>query len=281
MKKGMFITMGTSLFHSATWEPGAGALAGLQKYEEWTSPDLLKSPEKRLSSASATEVRNSLKILLKAENAEEWWGYAARDLAHGDPNPNTLMRFSAELTTVLKLAQEEPAKSDKLSDFLSSYDEILLAFDPDNKDQGPNLPKIASYHLYSYLSHLGKSRIVLQAIPGLSDPSPATLLDDPNRGLRKLARIVAEAGARNEQMDFILSGGYKIYGIFLHPLLREERRNFRLIYLHEEGSKLLVITKSPVLESAPMQSEETVPSEETQKRILSLLDNERYYFKLG
>jgi hypothetical protein len=241
----MFITMGTSLFHSATWEP-EGPLAQLPEYREWTQGDLLVSPDKRLSCANSAKIRDGLKTLLEARDVDQWWSCLPQDLRDGEPLPATLRRYSAELTTILKLANEETQGKGKLKDFLSSYEEIRLAHDPNSPpDGGKNLPLIAATHLARYLNGIpdSQTKAVLTKIPSLSSTDPTELLES-NVGLRKLGQEICAALMTWDQVDIIISGGYKIYGIFLAPAIeRVQGKIARLIYIHEEGDFLMRITR--------------------------------------
>jgi hypothetical protein len=243
VKKGMFITMGTSLFHSATWEPGAGALAALPEYRDWTQGELLTSPDKRMSCGNSAKIREGLKILLDARDTGSWWGCLPKDLRDGNPSATTLMRYSAELSTLLKLADEE-GEGKSLKEFLTSYEQIRLVYDPDGPaDEGKNLPMVAATHLLSYINGMAAdpARASFLKIPGLSSREPSELLGE-DTGLGKLGDEICAALVSWDQVDIIISGGYKIYGIFLAPVVEEiEGKIARMIYVHEEGGILMRI----------------------------------------
>jgi hypothetical protein len=272
MKKGMFITVGTSLFHSATWEPDQGSLAALPEYRDWTQGELLTSPDRRMSCGNSAKIREGLKILLEARDIEIWWNCLPQDLRDGRPNPRTLMRYSAELSTLLKLADEEAQGAESLGEFLASYEEIRFVYDPTSPPDGnKNLPMIAGSHLLHYVNAISgdKAPARVSRIPALSSKDPAELLGE-NTGLGKLGQEVCMALAEWDQVDIIISGGYKLYGIFLAPVIDEiEGKIARMIYVHEEGDVLMRIQgRKPGFKPQDYRPEET--AKQFHDRILGL-----------
>ena len=242
MNRAMFLTVGTSLFHSASWEPVEDLKIAVPGYEAWTREDLLLSPERRKSAKDAEHTLAGLKSRLLEHNASTWAARLPADLRSGRPDRGTAMRYSAELATVLKLAEHEPQGGGALGDFLRSYDAVRLVSDSTFYPDRGRLSNVAAHHLAAYLAALapGWTGARPEDVPGLSSADPRELRpDDEGSGLPLLAKKLRTAADRHQSIDLVVSGGYKIYGIFLAPLLASAR--FRIIYLHEESERLLIL----------------------------------------
>ena len=240
MSKVMFVTVGTSLFHSASWEPDKALLLDVQGYDKWTaSEELLGEPEARKQIGRIIQKR--LEDVLTTVNAVPWAGRLARELADGNPAPKTVMRYSAELATILKLFEAEGRTDEALEDFLQSYDHIYLPCDSSGQGTA-NLAYVAAHHLAAYLNRLaGKDGLAqVLSIHGLSSTVREVLLGETT-GLGRLAKLIEAEEA--ERQDFVISGGYKLYGIYLYPLLDLKDRTVRLLYIHEDGKGLMEISR--------------------------------------
>lgn len=249
MKKVMFVTMGTSLFHSASWE---GALPSpVRHYKEWCDEkERLKSPERRQLSPHSQQIKADLEGHLSAKNAEEWASCLPKELVAGNPDSSTLMRFNAELSTILKLGllSEERNGAASLADFLRSYSAIHIAYDDRApEDGGKHLPLIAAAHLKAYLDRIaGQGIASFLEIPGLSSKDSAVLIGtehDPT-GLTRLRNEIQkliDPPHLPDQIDFVISGGYKIYGVALARLTALKQPRVRLIYTHE-SSELVIFS---------------------------------------
>lgn len=241
MKKVMFVTVGTSLFHSASWEASTEVLRDVAGYDQWTSEQLLREPEARKKSPAGARIQDRLEFVLNVDNAAAWAERLAGDLLSGETDFTTVMRYSAELATILKLYQEE-ARSETLPEFLRSYTHIYLPCDTSAQGAAP-LAYVAANHLAAYLNRLAEANGMLakiMPIPGLSSIVQDELLGT-NTGLGLLAdRLVGETEAA-DQVDFVISGGYKLYGVFLYPLL--ETKKARLLYIYEGGGWLLKVSE--------------------------------------
>ena len=238
----MFVTMGTSLFHSATWEATPDLLEEIPAYRSWMKEDLLRSPDDRKSSPEGAQVRSRLQALLRLDNGKDWATRLPADLLAGRPDPATVMRFSAEMSTVLKLAEREPRGESTLGTFLRDYDRILLICEATLPEKGRASTYVAAAHLAAYLNRVsGDERASVSPISVISSSEPDELLaESRDMGLRALAERLASAAKKYRQLDLVISGGYKIYGIFLSPLLRS--RQNRVLYIHEDGRRLMVVT---------------------------------------
>jgi hypothetical protein len=241
MSKVMYVTVGTSLFHSASWEAEA-IRHDVGYYHEWTDEETLKSPEDRKRAIHGRKIQESLESALTATNAGQWADRLASDLLSGKPDTTTVMRYSAELATILKLFEDKGGATATLGDFLRSYDHIYLPCDSSGKGTA-SLPYAAAHHLAAYLNRLaGNDGLLAQPlpVPGLSSDRRDVLLGETT-GLGQLSKLIENEKAT--QQDFVISGGYKLYGVYLYPLLEAEDRSVRLLYIHEDGNQLLVISR--------------------------------------
>lgn len=231
----LLVTVGSSLFHSASWDP-EGPLAAIRGYAEWTRPPLLASPgsRKEMCSRRATgrDVAEALRELLaeRAGDAAERAALAAQVAADGAGEP---LRYSAEVTTLLRLFQEE-ARGGPLDAFLGRYAEARLLCSGDPHDDS----HVAAVHLAEVLGRLAPS--VRPRVEPVLDPG----------GLREqlpaLVRYLDRRVDREAKVDLVVSGGYKAYtaiaGWFLgvRPL-------WRSVYLHETGADLITEENRQIL----------------------------------
>jgi hypothetical protein len=245
--KAMFVTMGTSLFHSASWEVDEQLRIDLPLYEGWTRSPELTSPERRMNHPNAQAIRGKLKVRLKSDNADAWARRLPEDLRQGQPRPDTFLRYSAELATILKLSEKDRNPGESLGDFLRGYSQISLVCDSDTYGEAEqNLPRIAGAHLARYLNTTAgdgdRARVV--SVPGLSSPNPEDLLgQEDTGGLGLLAKKILAALRQTDQLDLVISGGFKLYGIVLAPLLEAQGKIVRMLYLHEESPHLFKIQR--------------------------------------
>ena len=231
MTKVMYVTMGTSLFHSATWDADETLRRESFPYTNWLTDEAKKSPERRMGSESSERIRRGLKQSLNLKNAADWAKRLPKNLLTGNLPVTTPMRYCAELSTLLKLAEATEGLGD-LQELLNSYQEIRLIYDRNFSDsEGFNLPAIAAEHLAAYL-HAIAGRSVAQPVSedGISSRDPRVLLE---------ALGTFRSGLQSEQrsVDLVISGGYKIYGMLLAPLAGER---LRLLYIHESSEELVI-----------------------------------------
>jgi hypothetical protein len=227
----MFVTLGTSLFHSVTWEPDPGMRIEIPRYDGWLTPEFRGSPDARLGDERSALIRNKLRERLNTGNARTWAQRLPADLVAGHPAPATFLRYCAELSTLLMMWSA--SQLDDLPAFLTSYDEIRLVFDPNSYDPAaPTLPPVVAEHLTEYLNTIAGSRIAsLHRAPGLSSPEPHTLLDALNKLRLQLC-------GDSRPIDLVISGGYKSYGIILAPLASSR---LCIVSLHERGAGLIKV----------------------------------------
>jgi hypothetical protein len=268
MNKVMYVTMGTSLFFSASWE---GELPvderdkkEFRHYRAWldtaTSGDErrcpLRSPEARLDFRYADLNKSALKKHLRGDNGREWAEALPPRLLEGDPVPGDEMRYCAELATLLYLYQSSDKEDQEgwddpsFAGFLRSYSKIEVVMDDRMPASGnPNRAFIAGNHLIAYLNRIAGSEIAAACkIPGFSSTDPDELLG-ATTGLGALMAHLFETLAQTARVDLVISGGYKLYGLALTPLLRRPDWAVRFLYIHEEGERLIqmprIVTSSP------------------------------------
>jgi hypothetical protein len=241
----MYVTMGTSLFDSASWLGTGEVLAKVRDYGEWLTQEAMSSPEARRASRSAARTRAALMEHLSVGNAGEWTAFVPGDLRNGTPR-GPAMRYGAELATILKMYEEGAASRESFREFLTSlYERVEVLFEQDaGADGRPNPARVAGEHLVAYLNSAAGA-IVARALPisGLSSGDPKRLIGGGMRegALEAMARrfrdLVEQAGREISHVDVVISGGYKLYGVALAHLTEIEylRPKFRLIYIHEEG----------------------------------------------
>lgn len=234
MSKEMFITVGTSLFHSASWEQRGRALDLGDGYAGWLVGEALTSPEQRLAGSGA-HTAALIERSLKPHNREEWSGYLPTELLAGDPPRPTAMRYSAELATLVLMAGEKST----LRDLLGSYAAIRLLAD----EAAPTFT--VARHLACYFNRIaGKQQeepAQVLPIDGLASTDPRQLLGDAT-GLPRLLDEIASRCRETvvTEVDVVITGGYKIYAAALAELgslLRGTRP--RLIYIYEQGNQLI------------------------------------------
>lgn len=258
MSKVMYITMGTSLFNSASWELGTLPIeprhrSDFRYYEKWLSdvPERYdrqgrcprNSPDARLTSPYADRNRAALAKHLKRENGPQWAKALPQALRDGTPIPGDVMRFSAEMSTLLKLYEysEEEADSpryDSFGEFLRSYSRIEVLLDDRLPAAGLEpLGNAAGQHLIAYINEItGRETARGCEIGWLSSTEPDKLI----RGLGELARTIEkDVKADVPHLDLVISGGYKIYGVVMAHLTTSGKPGARIIYIHETGSKLI------------------------------------------
>lgn len=263
MKKLLFMTMGSSLFESASWDRDAEPASNLPLYRTWLeNPDYLDSPRLR---ASCPEVAGQLEEVIREDNALKWAGCLPADLRKGRPERGTAMRYSAEMATLIKLAEVEvdAGTARDLREVLSGYHRIYVIVDPEvyatdveaaHGRAGERLSYIAGMHLRRYLAViLGEAealgKIELLQVRGLASREPGRLLArDRKAGVLSLLDEIEKRRRehRPTRMDFVVTGGYKLYGMVLAQLAAFKETKCKLFYLYEKGDQLLQLTRAEI-----------------------------------
>src|SRR6185295_9660992 len=164
MKKEMFITVGTSLYFSASWE-NEGPAAAIEGYAEWLKGDKKTRPEERRKSRKGM-IEEELRASLTAqpENVEKWTAILPEKLLSGEHDPTENLRFSAELSSLFMLADSEKVN---VRDLLSSYEAVHVVVDPTDWTHGSSY--VVGMHLKGYL----------QVIAGSDDSQKIALFEVP------------------------------------------------------------------------------------------------------
>jgi hypothetical protein len=226
-------------------------------YKEWLNfRERLASPEKRRLSPHGQQTQSDLEQHLSGNNAGDWADCLPPLLLSGSPDPDTLMRYSAELSTILTMAEDpvERMGATSLADFIGSYSAIHIIYDDLAPDGGErHLAYIAAKHLECYINRLVRHNVAnLLKVSGLSRTDAERLIGTPQEksGLTLLASRLSDLIKNNpqlERIDFVISGGYKLYGVALAHLTARKRPEVRLIYIHETGRKLLVFSERELI----------------------------------
>lgn len=242
MRKEMFITVGTSLYFSATWEnlPPASDVPG---YEQWLQAPRRTKPKERKGSHQGKKVEGKIISQLAADpqNVATWSVILPQELKDGKHDPKENLRFSAELSSLLMLADHEKISA---RDLLSRYEAIHVVVDPNETTSGSSY--VAGVHLLSYLQTIAgpgvASRINLFKIPDLASVDEALLVP----ALQALVHgVLRRSREQQAQVDLLASGGYKIYVGFLSHLVAVDN-HLQLLYLHEEASKLVRVREGRI-----------------------------------
>jgi len=244
----MVVTVGTSLFHSASWEEKNSGFrnelgkADAKKYQtEWANPgDSLNagglySPKLRMRRGGVLDDRFKDKLHATEENVAKWAQWVA------PVETGAFMRYSAEISTILSFAQHQGKRSGK------NWQEILREYYIDFICDGDQFSPayIAAWHNRFYLRQLFDGDADLLACKGfsyLSNLEPHLLykgLLEYQTYLEKMQAWVKPVVFR--QIDIVISGGYKIFGLLGFGFLPDER--FRIIYQHEESNKVFIQDK--------------------------------------
>lgn len=248
MSRLMFLTVGTSLFHSASWEPDRVPPA-VPSYRDLCHDVRLRSPEARLGFRSAKE---ELEAALDASNAQEWADRLPEELVRdGRHATDTLLRYSAELSTVLRLADQD-GEGGSARDFLDRYRRRIFVLadpaPPPNGEVRRASSWVAAHHLRAYLDAVAGGRAAeLVPIEGLASLDREVLFGR-HTGLGELARAVLDRVAEHRavEVDLVVTGGYKLYAFFLARLLEAEAlagTRTRLVYGHESGGMLVSVSR--------------------------------------
>ncbi len=249
MTRLLFFTVGTSLFQSASWEPTPDLLAEVPSYGDLVHHDRLTIPEAR---AGCRRARLELTAALTEDNAGEWSRRLPRSLVRdGRAEAAKLLRYGAELATLLRLAEQEGGGRSARK-FLQDYSGLYVFADP-SPPAGDESRRswVAAAHLAAQLNAVAGGRAAeVVPVPGLSSLDHRVLFG-PGSGLPLLCeRLVAlKAEHDADRVDMVITGGYKIYGLVLARLLGREplvHAAARLVYGHETGGHLLIVREEEI-----------------------------------
>jgi len=221
------VTMGSSLFHSATWRP-EGPFAKIPGYGLWTEQPLVRSPRKRSQMCrplrrgqplqSGEAIERQLEELLREAAPNELAKLVATDLS------SCPGRYSAELTTLLGLLAHDDAGL-SLGEFLRRYDHVEIL--SGEKDADPS--HHAGRHFEATLEALvGRRCSTLKPLAGETLPERVKAFQDYLREL---------PGA--DAVDLLVSGGFKAFATVAGRHL-PRHPSWRTVYLHEDSMAVVI-----------------------------------------
>lgn len=213
----LVVTVGTSLFSSASWR-AEGRLALVRGYREWTEEPFLENPARRRTEGWRTVVE-----------IEEQLRAAPGDLADEFVwDPEVPKRYPGELTTILRLYEKDGA-GETVPEFLRrSYERVELVCPSGQRDSA----RVAAEHLAMVLENVLEHPGVVLA----EELSSSHLADKVEKFARYLENLP------DQGIDLLITGGYKSFA--LQAGMRASGRPpgaWRLLYLHEEHMSDLVI----------------------------------------
>jgi hypothetical protein len=236
MEKVMIVTVGTSLFHSASWNKNIGPFqkilgSSCKTYSRhWAEGAGLTSPEHRRKHDGGLE--EILSSAIKADNADDW----AQWLAGYQRKVTPVMRYSAEISTILNYSNRQ--KADEWQAFLQEYTFNIV------HDANTVTPTYhAAFHIKAYLSKLinaDADEVHLCGIRGFSADQPQPLKE----GFKSFGEVLHRARETYGQIDVVISGGFKIYGLAAALFL--EQGKFRILYQHEQSDDIVIFDQKQV-----------------------------------
>jgi hypothetical protein len=238
VSKVMFVTVGTSLFHSASWD--APLPQNIQYYDRWLKPEALASPDARVMDRRADEIRRQLREKLTEVNGPDWAKHLPSALFTDTPKSTPIQRYSAELTTILMMA-EQRAAGQTVGDFLKEYSQIQVVIEASSRVQSlpASLARIAGCHLTAYLNAISGSNLARACdISNLSSTASSPVLEALKMLRDRIPTALKEVQA--DELDLVISGGYKIYGIALSHLADRDDVSARILYTHETSEELII-----------------------------------------
>lgn len=221
MSRRMVVTVGTSLFTSASWR-SEGPFALIPGYPDW-SVEHYESPRARREAGGDT-----------AHDLQEQLGHGwPGDIDYFVWPPDTALRYSAEVATLLRWQQHE--NETDLARFLADeYERIELVCSSDQSDPS----RIAAGHLDAVMTQRwGLGCVELQEV--LTSESIRDKARHFGNYLRRL-------GTDRQPTDLVVSGGYKLFAMYASLFAAAtpwQRENWRVIYLHEESHTELIVQK--------------------------------------
>lgn len=240
-KRQLIVTVGTSLFTSASWEEGQEPFKSIPGYPKWVEAKYLKSPGARarmlewngINALAGKDVEAAVFSAIQADPTGTAGAFVV-PAANGDglvPG-----RYSAEMATILRIWEDERPKTGSVPGpgaFLAARYEVIRFLCSLEADDAA---RVAAEHLQAQIRKLsGEEVIGLETWARLS-----------RSGLREKVKTLAEIlGSEAAQgpvpVDLVISGGYKIYAAVATYLLQP---GWRLYYLHEDAGSELVTQES-------------------------------------
>lgn len=215
----LVITVGTSVFSSASWRAEGRLAVGGSKYRDWMEPQYLDSPGLRRTRGWETAQWIEERLLEDAHVFDDLFVW----------EPDRPRRYAAELNTLLRLFEREPGDAATVAEFTRrSFEAIELICPSSRRDPA----RAAAEHLKHVFSQ------VLE--------HPCCRLRPVLRGeylrdkVEQFATYLRELPAG--PVDLLVTGGYKAFALLGGLMaLGHPGGEWRLLYLHEDQQGQLVI----------------------------------------
>ncbi len=245
MSEVYFVTVGNSLFHSATWEG--------EEFEEFAKKEgfweeyqnfLKKSdpgdpsedgplfvPEKRKQKGQVVEQK--LKELILEDTAPSWTKY----IAEYDPgNPKYDKRYSAEITTLLTLARMKGISPGEL---LADKEVYLVCDDSTQKGSTRHVAAHLKQVLIKICGDAATRDIHIKPIQGFSSHDPTNLHNALEKFNEEIENTLRRSKVNN--IYLIVTGGFKVYSMIA---ARKIEKYVEAIYMHEEAEIVFTYKKN-------------------------------------
>ena len=223
----LIVTVGTSLFSSATWRGEdvfdfRGYRKWLEELDKKGEPLWLRSPERRVrDEATCQKIRDVL-----TEKAPADLSPLVTIASSEDPR-----RYSAELTTLLVTYRETSHQAASFREFLSGYESVSLVC-PSHRDDEAH---IAARHLEQIL--------LVQGAPNATGSLLRSILrSGSSRGrIKQWGEFLGTLEA--DDVDLVVTGGYKGFALLAGDAWARtgSKRGWRVIYLHHDNETDLFI----------------------------------------
>jgi putative CRISPR-associated protein (TIGR02619 family) len=212
----LVVTVGTSLFTSASWRE-EGRFGMIRGYDSWIEKYKGK-PGAR--AASGKYVPEKIEARLGQRNAS--------DFAEFEWEPQCPLRYSAEITSLLRWA--ENGRAADLSAFLKeNYQGVDLVCTSGSKDPS----RIAA----DYLCGVLEQRLGVQGVRVADELVGQSLLDRVEHFQTYLRSLPVD-----ETVDLVVTGGFKAFAMFGAVFAATaERKQWKVLYLHEEKYDNLIV----------------------------------------
>lgn len=217
MARRLIITVGTSLFHSASWRR-EGAFETIAGYEQWLAPPYIVEPAARKAWAGQTAgaaIAAQIEELLTADpEAPELVGLF-------DSGFHIAGQYSAEISTLIAMRLKLNKHVDFPS-FLRTYASIVFLH---GSNGDPT--EVAARHMAAVLR--AHTVVECRALDGRR-------LQDQLESL-----VVHLKAVQDHDVDLVATGGYKAFAMALaHIYWLRARDGWRLFYLHESDTGDLI-----------------------------------------
>lgn len=217
----LIVTVGTSLFASASWKC-EGPFSKVRDYKSWLTDENLKNPGGRRSRGWRTSAALEKVICSDPEGTAAYF-----DLDVYQP-----LRYCGEITTLLRVFEQECQGDESFEDFLRRrYPKIRLLASADEENDSNIVARHLRKIMYTILAHPDVE--VAAVLRGLRLPN---LIRHFREYLEKQA-----SSSEDRNVDLLVTGGYKAYSILAGHWVAQGGGGWRVLYLHEDEKLDLVV----------------------------------------